>query len=105
MKSEKFQHLKTIFIITFNILLFLSSWDFVEILYSEWSISVVSYGHIRSSCSIIQAGGWNIWATDLLNYDRNPLPPNNWETVEDALFFCDETPSPHSLKIWAWRAH
>lgn len=37
---------------------------------------------IRSTCSVFRAGGWNIWATDLPNYDRNPLPPNNREAVE-----------------------
>lgn len=70
-------------------------WDFVGISYSELSISVVNYGHIRSTCNVIRAGGWNIWATHLLNHDRNPLTPNNWETAEDPLSFCDET-SSHS---------
>lgn len=46
------------------------------------SIFILNCGHIRSTCNVIRAGGWNIWATDLPNYDRNPLPPNNWEAVE-----------------------
>lgn len=46
------------------------------------SIFTLNCGHIRSTCNVIRAGGWNIWATDLPNCDRNPLPPNNWEAVE-----------------------
>lgn len=47
-------------------------------------IFILNCGHIRSNCNVTRAGGWNIWATDLPNYVRNPLPPNNQEAVEDS---------------------
>lgn len=54
-------------------------WVFVELLhqFSFWTVAM-----IRSTCSAIRAGGWNIWTTVLPNYDRNCLPPNNREAVE-----------------------
>jgi len=51
---------------------------FVEILhqFSFWTVAILS------TCNVIRAGGWNIQVTDLPYYDRNPLPPSNWEAVE-----------------------